>query len=141
MTKPTYEPIIRTQADLEDAWRHLMGPWGYGRHSLWLMVILDDKPLPQLTEVEGQVEPLDPDQRRQFAAFLHGLAADLGPEVRYAMLRTRPGRSRIDDTDRAWARALYDACALAEVPCEVVHLGTKDRVQPLPPDEVMAVSA
>ena len=105
------------------------------------MVILDDKPVPQLTEVEGQVAPLDIDQQRQFAAFLHGLAAELGLGLRYAMLRTRPGRPRIDDTDRAWARALDDAIALAEVLCEVIHLGTEGRVQPLPPDEVMAASA
>ena len=100
-----------------------------------------DRPLPHLTEIEGQVEPLDAVQQHQFAGFLKGLADDLGPTTRYALLRTRPGSPRVDETDHAWARSLYDACALAEVRCEIVHLGTEDRIQPLPPEEVVAASA
>ncbi len=137
MTKRAYEPTIRTQADLESAWHRLMGPWGYGSHSLWLMVILGDTPIPQLTEIEDCVEPLAGQQAQQFSRMLGRLSADLGPGIRFAMLRSRPGSSHVTDVDRAWARALYDACTLAEVPCEVLHLGTRDEIRPLPPDEVL----
>ena len=34
-----YRPTVRTQAELERVWRHLMEPLGFGGHSLWLMVI------------------------------------------------------------------------------------------------------
>jgi len=141
MTDETFAPTIRTQADLEAAWRALMGPWGYGRHSLWLMVLLDDVPVPQLTEVEGCTEPPDTTTTEQFARLLARLSGDLGPGLRFAMLRTRPGPSHVEELDREWARSVYDACALAEVACEIVHLGTEERVRPLPPDEVMLASA
>ena len=53
MTDETFRPIIHAQADLEDAWRTLMEPLGFSRRSLWLMFIdADDRPMPQLTEIE-----------------------------------------------------------------------------------------
>ena len=142
MTDKTDALTIRTQAGLETAWRALMGPWGYGRHSLWLMVLLDDVPIPQLTEVEVCTEPPDATGTEQFNRLLARLSADLGPGcLRFAMLRTRPGSSHVEELDRAWARSLYDACALAGAACEVVHLGTQDQVRALPPDEVIPASA
>jgi hypothetical protein len=137
----TFAPIIRTQNDLEQTWRELMGPWGYGRHSLWLMFIQDDVPIPQLTEVEGCEEPPDAELTANFAQVLGGLAHELGDGLRFAVLRTRPGTDRVTDDDRAWARSVYAAAATAEVACEIVHLGTEESIRPLPPDEVIAASA
>lgn len=104
------------------------------------MVIADHVPLPQLIELEGCTVPPDGSQRANFARLLGDLAGDLGPGVRFAMLRTRPGPSRVEELDRAWARAVYDACALAEV---VRHRPPRHpgRHPPLPPDEVMSASA
>jgi hypothetical protein len=137
----TFAPIIRTQTDLERAWRQLMGPWGYGRHSLWLMVIQDDVPVPQLTEIDECVEPPDAELTESFAHLLGALAGDLGGDPRFAVLRTRPGTGAVTDDDRAWARCVYGAAATAEVGCEIVHLGTEGSIRPLPPDEVIAASA
>jgi hypothetical protein len=138
----TFAPIIRTQNDLEQAWRQLMGPWGYGRHSLWLMVIQDDDvPVPQLTEIDECVEPPDAELTSGFAHVLGALAGDLGGDPRFAVLRTRPGTGAVTDDDRAWARCVYDAAAIAEVACEIVHLGTEGSVKPLLPDEVIVASA
>ena len=39
MNKPPFRPTIRTQADLEKAWRHLMSPLGFSGYSIWMMVI------------------------------------------------------------------------------------------------------
>jgi hypothetical protein len=137
----TFAPIIRTQNDLEQAWRQLMGPWGYGRHSLWLMVIHDDVPVPRLTEIDECVEAPDAELTSGFAHVLGALARDLGGGLRFAVLRTRPGTGAVTDDDRAWARFVYAAAGTAEVTCEIVHLGTEGSVRSLPPDEVIAGTA
>jgi hypothetical protein len=39
-------PFVRSQSDLHAVWKELMGPWGFGGHSLWLLVIdADDRPV------------------------------------------------------------------------------------------------
>ena len=51
MTTP-FRPTVRSQADLEAVWKHLMGPWGFGGHSVWMLVIdADDRPFPHITEI------------------------------------------------------------------------------------------
>ena len=46
------------KAELEQTWRHLMEPLGFGGHSLWLMVIrADGRVLPRLTQIEETVRP------------------------------------------------------------------------------------
>jgi hypothetical protein len=56
----TYAPVIQTQADLEHVWRTLIGPLGFGGHSVWLMFVgADDRPVPQLTQIEDAVAPPD----------------------------------------------------------------------------------
>lgn len=64
------DPVLTTQAQLEDARRELMGPWSFGRHSVWMMFICDDRPLPHLTEIADAADPPD-------TAMLDGLARNL----------------------------------------------------------------
>ena len=66
-----YRPIISNQSDLERAWRHLMGPTGYHRHSVWWMLIEPDgRPIPHLAELEDAADVPDDDERAAFASFL-----------------------------------------------------------------------
>lgn len=136
MDKKPFRPTIRTQTDLEDAWRHLMGPWEFGGPSVWMVVIVDDQPLPVITEITQAEVPPDERGRQSFAVFLDRVSADVGEGSRFAFLRSRPGGSTVTDLDRAWAAAMYDACRTADVTCEVVHLATEGEVRPLPADEV-----
>lgn len=134
---PPYPPLIRTQADLERLWRTLMQPLGFGDHSLWVMVLdVTGRPVPVLTEIAEIGAAPDRDGARGLAAFLHDVVAEQAPGGRLALLRTRPGRGRARPDDLAWAAALYEACAAAEVPTDVVHLATDDDVVPLPMDAV-----
>lgn len=134
MATTPFRPVIHTQADLEQAWRHLMRPLGFSRRSLWLMLICDDDhPLPQLTEIADLAPQPTSRQRREFARFLTHLAAMI-PDGRFAFLLTRPGLGGQDDVDRLWAGLLYDVARDAGVPCEVVHLATDDTVAPIPMD-------
>lgn len=113
-----------------------MGPWGFGGHSVWMLVIQDDRPLPQITELTESEDPPTGEDLDGFVALLARLAEGLAPDARFAFLRSRPGFDGVTEADRRWARALYDAARLAGVRCEVVHLATRDRVRPLPPDEL-----
>jgi hypothetical protein len=134
-----FAPIIRTQADLEAAWRRLMGPGAYAGASIWLMLVLEDgRVRPALTEITRADEPPDEEGVRLFAEVLTGL--DARPGDRLAFLRSRPGGPRPTDADRAWAAALYRSARVAGIACEVVHLATEGDVRPLPRDELAATA-
>lgn len=138
MTREPFAPTIRTQSDLQEVWRHFMGPAGFGSPSLWLMLLLDDRPLPQLTEVTDADAPPDEEVLEGLVRLLGMLQAEVAPGVRFAFLRSRPGGDAITEDDRAWASGLYDAAHRADVPCEVVHLATRGTVRPIPQDELGA---
>lgn len=131
-----FEPVLTTQTQLEQAWRELMGPWSFGRHSVWMMLIVDDRPLPQLTEIDEAVHPPDAEHLDGLAELLLMLHREVAPGLRVAFLRSRPGKDSVTDADRAWATSLYAAARRAGVPCEVVHLATRGAIRPLPADVV-----
>jgi hypothetical protein len=131
-----YEPVLTTQTELEHAWRELMGPWSHSRHSIWMMLIVDDRPLPQLTEIDEAHDPPDPEHVDGLAEVLRMLDSEVAPGMRVAFLRSRPGKDVVTDTDRAWATSLYAAARRAAVPCEVVHLATRGAIRPIPADVV-----
>jgi hypothetical protein len=131
-----FEPVLTTQTQVEDAWRELMGPWSFGRHSVWMMLVVDDRPLPQLTEISECEDPPDASHVDGLAEILLMLDREVAPGVHVAFLRSRPGKGTITDTDRAWARSLYAAARRAGVPCEVVHLATRGDIRPIPADVI-----
>jgi hypothetical protein len=140
MDKEPFRPTIRTQADLENAWHHLISPLGFTSHSVWMMVIEPThQPVPHLTQIQEADFPPDDEEQRGFAEFLRGLADDLlEPGSRIAFLISRPGRNGAGARDRTWAAALYRSCRLAGVPCETVHLATDGELLPLPLDDLDA---
>ena len=129
-------PVVRSQSDLEAVWKHLMEPQtvdGFDGHSLWLLVIEEDRPYPQITEIIEAVEPPDDQMVSSLAALLDGLSGD---GRRFAFLRSRPGHAGLTTNDLAWARALYDAGRRAGVPLEVVHRACDHDLVAVPMDEV-----
>lgn len=139
MTDAPYRPLLRTQRDVEAAWTHLMGPWGFGSASLWMIVIgPDDVPVPQLHEWTDLDDEPDPDLVPDLADRLREVVP---PGCRVAFLRSRAGSAAITASDRRWAAHVYTAARQAHVPCEVVHLATTRRVVPLPVDDVPDLSA
>jgi hypothetical protein len=135
-----FRPLIRTQADLEHAWRHLMQPLGFGDHSIWMMVIDGDRPIPQLSEFAGAVTPPEAEEVDGLAELMRRLQADVAPTARFAFLRSRPGAGGPNPDDLGWAQALYDAARLARVPVEVVHLAHDHDLVPIPMDDLPAAS-
>lgn len=134
MNEDTYRPTVRSQADLEKVWRHLMRPLGFGGGSIWMLRLEPGgRVVPHLLEIaEAELAPEEPDA---FAGLLEDLEG-VDPGGSYAFLRSRPGPGGVTSDDRAWARFLYAAGRAAGVRLEVVHLATDTDVVPLPADEV-----
>jgi hypothetical protein len=131
----TYRPTIHTQADLQDVWRELMGPWGFGGRSIWMLRFDTDRQLlPVITEIKECEGLPDPEMSTGLGEILRTLDED-DPGTTFAFLLSRPGHG-VDDTDRAWARLLLDVGRAAGVHLEMPHLATEEGVRPLPPDEL-----
>ena len=138
----TFRPTIRSQTDLRDAWRTLMGPLGFSRESIWLMLIArDDQPFPHLTKIDDAVDPPAGDELAGFAELIGELRSEFTPGGRVAFLRSRPGRNVLTARDRDWARALYAVGRLADVPVDVVHCACDADLVPVPMDDVLPDSA
>lgn len=138
----TFRPIIHTQQDLEDAWRELMGPLGFARPSIWLMLIeADGTPIPQLSKIEAPVSVPPAAELDAFTDMVGGLANEFVPGGRVAFLRSRPGGPGLTLEDRAWAQTLYAAARAAGVPAEVVHRASDHDLVPVPMDESLPDSA
>ena len=133
--------VIRSQTDLEAAWRALLRPLGFTSHSTWIMLVgPDGRPLPQLVEVEGTAEPPDEGMVASLGDFLGELVSSLVPGASVAFLRSRPGAGGVTADDRAWARALLASARHAGLPTEVVHRACDVDVLLVPPDETMAAA-
>jgi len=135
-----YRPTVRTQAELEQVWRHLMGPLGFSGSSIWFLYIdSDDRVLPRIAQVEECDALPDEVGLTNFADLLRQLEDDLLADAgeqrgRWALLRSRPGRGGPDQADRAWASGLATAIREAGLVCEVMHLATDSDLMPLPMD-------
>ena len=136
----TYQPIIHSQADLEDAWRTLMEPLGFSRRTLWLMFVAgDDRLLPQVTEIVDIPPVLDDED----LLGLQRLMDEIGSAgLRPAFLISRPGPGGPTADDRACAGRVVEACRAAGVAAEVVHVASDTDLQPVPMDDLpLPVSA
>ena len=142
LLRMTFDPTIRTQQDLEDAWRHLMGPLGFSGHSIWLMLIdADGHPVPHLTQIEQADHPPGPAELAGLADLIAQLVAEFVPGGSVAFLRTRPGLPGLTTDDRAWATALYEVHRLSGVAVEVVHRACDHDLVPVPMDDALPDSA
>lgn len=134
----TYLPVLRTQADLEQAWLHLLGPRRFHQRSVWLMTIeADGRPFPHLTEFDGVPVGPDPVLLGWLCEGLRPVFEEL-PPARLAFLLSRPGYAQVEATDRLWAHALRGLARDLALPCDVVHLAADHGVVPLPLDELGA---
>lgn len=136
MTTP-FEPVIRSQADLEAAWRHLIRPLGFRGRSLWMLLIgPDDRPTPVITEVAELPETFDDEASDNLAVVLVDVMRDVEPDGRWALLCSRPGGGGANDADRGWAGGLYNTCRRHGIAHDVIHLATDTDLFPIPLDDV-----
>ncbi|TQL68324.1 hypothetical protein FB381_2213 [Nocardioides albertanoniae] len=134
--KTPYAPVLRTQADVEAAWRHLINPLGWPEPRLWFMFIgRDGVPFPQLGQIEEMPAEIDAEGSENVATMMGQLVGDMGFD-RVAFLLCRPGGGSPGASDRRNAAELYAACRAAPVPVEVIHLATDKDFWPMPMDMV-----
>lgn len=133
--------VVDDQVRLLRTWRHLLERERLDRHSLWLMLIDEhDHPIPGLVELEGCPEQPVASELDSLVVMLRTLLDDLAPGGRVAVARSRPGTHPVDAADRRWAAEIHAACRRGGVPSDLVHLATRDRVVPLPPDDLPATA-
>ena len=126
MTSRLDEIVVRTQADLERMWRLAMGPGGFARRSLWIVLLDEDgRPQPVIMPVDGV-----PSRPGEMAAHLPDLTAGFRVHGEPVLLLSRPGPGDIGDSDRAWARVL------APLTTWPVHLATRSGVRAFAPDDL-----
>ena len=131
-------PPVRTDAELLLRWRQLMGPWGFQQRSLWVLwfdgdgyqapVIVPIDDIPDQPEDEFLVNLM-------YIVTEAAQVAETPGRVTVAMTLSRPGSSRVSDSDRAWAGALHDHALRADVALWPVHLATKGTARPLTLDD------
>ena len=137
MSEP-YRPTIRSQADLDAMWRHLMSPLGFGYRRIYVVFVPPDgRVVPRIAEVTDLSELPDP----ELAANLLTMCADLIDQqlptgTRVAFLYARPGGPDFTTADRRWGAALLQAADDAFVPTWPVHLANDHRLRVLAPDDM-----
>jgi hypothetical protein len=137
LVPPHQLPPIRSQADLARLWRMIRGPWGFDEPQLWMEVLgPDDRCQGVLTQV-AELPPA-PDGLalgNLFSALREVLGEDLA-HGSVAFLYARPGGAPASAEDTAWARALLEAAAAAEVRCRPVHFGNDEGVRVFASDDL-----
>lgn len=129
-----YADFVRTDDDLIELWRQLMGDGGFGTSTLWTIFIGDDGLVSRVIVPIDDL-PVMPDG----VDVVQNVFVDMLDEQQLAsaaFLLSRPGPSHMTESDRAWARALLaaDDRRLTEWP---VHLATQGRVRVFAPDDLL----
>jgi len=135
---PGQAPPIRTQHDLRQYWRALMGPLGFSQPLLWLsFVAADGRPTPVLSQIDDLPELPDDHFLGNLMLIAEGVIGHEVPGGSLAVLLSRPGRADLTDSDRAWARGLTTAALEAGVRMRPVHLANDEEVRIVAPDDLI----
>ena len=137
MTEQTFQPLLRSQADVERFWTTICRPLGWQTPELWVVLVdADGEPFPSIQQI-GDL-PAAPDQTAidRLVVGCRRLLDELDAGGRVALLLCRPGSAPVTPFDKAWTRALVHGAHRAGVELEVVHVASDAGVRPLPLDEV-----
>lgn len=116
----TAEDPAYTTTDLQQRWRALMGPLGFGERLLWFTFMCPDR---RLLKLLHQV-PLGARPKASVAdnvmAACRAVVDDLDVGLTVVLLLTRPGRGPISEKDQRWAQLLRESADRAGVPLEPI---------------------
>lgn len=139
MTPKPFAPVLRTQADVECAWRSLIHPLGWPERRLWFMFVgSDGVPLPMVSELRELPDAIDRASADNDVWAWRAVLDEFDPGGRVALLLCRPGAGVPTVEDRLLATTLYDACRAAGLATEVIHLATDADFYPLPADDLIS---
>lgn len=139
---PGEQPPVRTQQELFDYWRALMGPLGFSRPMLWVCFIsADDVVAPVISQIDDLPKFPDRELLTNLMWILKNAALDGNEGSSVAMLLSRPGRSDLRTTDRAWARGLASAASASGVPLRPLYLATDESIRVVAVDDLLGPDA
>ena len=139
LTSPGDLPRIDTQEDLHALWRMLMGPLGFGGHSLWVHLLDEDgRPTPVILQIEDLPRVPDLAVRENLTRFLSHLVQDAPGS--FAFLLSRPGRKGITEAERSWAEALCDVTRHLGLRPWPVHRANDQELVVIAPDDLAATA-
>lgn len=137
MTEP-YLPTIRTQADLDAMWRHLMGPLGFGYRRVYVVFVAPDgQVFPRITEISELPDLPDVESCANLIDLCaHVIDEQLPMGTSVAFLYARPGGPDFTTADRRWGAVLLQAAEQGFVPTWPVHLANDHQLRVLAPDDL-----
>lgn len=129
---------IHNDRDLEQFWRAVLGPLGFSKRRLWLVMIdAYDEPIQRLIEVDDLPLGMDPrDADNLMTAFGVPVRDDL-PGGSLAILLTRPGRDQMRADDRRIALELTRAAGRAGVGLRPIHLANDAELRVFAVDDLI----
>lgn len=134
---PDETPPIKTQDDLCQYWRMLMGELSFSQRCLWAVFLnANGEVLPGMIQV-ADCPPL-PDRvaLRNLMRSIVGIAGDDVERHSVAFLWSRPGAAATDRGDLAWARAITELANHAMIPTWPVHHANDHELRVFTPDEL-----
>ena len=137
LQRPEEMPPVRTDADLRQRWRALMGELGFAGHSLWMnLVDRGGRMTPMLMQVEALDEHPEVRMLDNLMGICAELVADVEPGGRPAFLLTRPGSAALNEWDRRWARGLVESAGRCGLPLWPVHRANDEVLLVVAPDDL-----
>lgn len=138
LRRPDQMPPIYTQDDLHAYWRALMGPLGFGTRKLWLSFLTADC---RTTDLLTQIDDIPTFPDTELLTNLMYVALQVldntAPGGSLAVLLSRPGRARVTESDRTWARALTSSAIQTGVAMHPVHLANDTEIRVFAPDDLL----
>jgi len=139
LKRPEEMPPIRSQADLYQHWRALMGELGFAAPQLWMaMIDAEGRCTPVIQTIEEIPDVPDPQTLDNLMTVCRGILDEVIPGGGVAFLRARPGPAGLTASDRAWAGSLSAAARERGVACHPVHLANDQEIRAFTPDDEIA---
>lgn len=137
--RPSDLPPIRSQADLHQLWRTLMGELGFSAPQLWMVLIdADDWCTPVIQHIVEVPDVPDQDTLHGLLWVCRQLIDEIVTDGSVAFLRARPGPAGLIASDRAWAVGLLTAACEVGVECRPIHLANDHEIRAYTPDDQIA---
>lgn len=138
--RPPHEmPPVHTEHDLEQHWRALMGPLGFGSTKLWIVVTEPDGTVvPHVIVIEDNPATPDRELIDNLTEVLRELVRVVVPGGRIAALWTRPGRGSMNEADRSWLRGLHRGLTHARLDAWPLHFANDAYLSIVAPDDLAA---
>lgn len=141
-SREPYRPVLATDADVTTMWRTIISPLGWHDARVYVLLVDGDRrPTSVIVEIDEIPDRFTEEDAHALLRVYAHLLGDHAPGGSVAVLACRPGPPHLTDDDRECCRHLYTAGRAADVPLELVHLGTDTAIVPVPMDEVLPRTA